>query len=231
MSASPTASDVIVRRFLQSAWILLILGAASGSAVAKPLLPKLSYFDRLALTNWKQVMRVDKSATFWKPTGMLLIAASPDKVMNTFMDFTSYPSFMPKVQSCRIVRRVGQQETWALVVLQLPWPVANAWVAVKYRWEKAREGAYHLSWQRHRGSMDRYWGSLSLFPWGDSWTLAVLTMQAVPDAHVTRSRLNGGIVWGTEQLLHHLRAEMDRRRRLGHLVPFRSTAHGGGGTP
>lgn len=201
--------------------VLLIGVAISAQPVAAgPSSPQLSYFDRLALANWKQVMRVDRSAQYWQPTGMLLIAARPAEAMSVFMDFTSYASFMPKVQSCKVVRRRGKAEVWALVVLHLPWPVANAWVAVKYSWARALDGSYHLSWSRHRGSMDRYWGSLSLLPWGDKWTLAVCTMQAVPDTHVSRSRLNGGIVWGTEQLLHHLRAEIDRRRNRGLLKAF-----------
>lgn len=165
-------------------------------------------------------MRVDRSAKYWRPTGMLLIAARPAEVMSTFMDFGNYASYMPKVQSCRVVRRRGKHEVWALVVLHLPWPVANAWVSVKYSWAGSPDGSFHLSWSRHRGSMDRYWGSLSLLPWGDQWTLAACTMQAVPDIHVSRARLNGGIVWGTEQLLHHLRAEVDKRRVQGRLRPF-----------
>jgi hypothetical protein len=191
------------------------------TAAAAPSRPNLSYFDRLALANWKQVMRVDRSAHYWQPTGMLLISARPAEVMSAFMDFERYSSFMPKVQSCRVVRRRGPYEVWALVVTHLPWPVANAWVAVKYTWAQSPDGAYHLSWTRHRGSMDRYWGSLSLLPWGDKATLAVCTMQAVPDIHISRSKLNGGIVWGTEQLLHHLRAEVDRRRVRGRLKPYK----------
>lgn len=200
--------------------LLAGLLAADAPAAAGPSSPRLSYFDRLALANWKQVTKVDRSAKYWQPTGMLLISARPTEVMSTFMDFGSYSSYMPKVQSCRVVRRRGKQEVWALVVLHLPWPVANAWVAVKYSWTQSLDGAFHLSWSRHRGSMDRYWGSLTLLPWGDKWTLAVCTMQAVPDLHVSRSRLNGGIVWGTEQMLHHLRAEVDRRRGKGRLKPF-----------
>jgi hypothetical protein len=50
--------------------------------------------------------------------------------------------------------------------------------------------------------------------------LAISTMQAVPDLHVSRSKLNKGIVWGSEQMLHHLRAEVDRRQRNGRLKPY-----------
>ncbi len=182
---------------------------------------KLSYFDRLALANWKLVMRVDKSRPFWQPTGLLLISSPPNQVMSTFMDFNRQANFMPKVKSSRIVRRRGKQELWVLVILSLPWPVANAWVAVKYDWTQTPDGAYHMHWVRHRGSMSRYWGTMSLLPWGKGWTLAVCSMQAVPDNHISRAKLNKGIVWGTEQLLHHLRAEVDRRRRRGALKPFK----------
>lgn len=200
---------------------LLLVGSAGLSrARAGRRRPAMTYFERLSLANWKDVMRVEKASGFWKPTGMILIAAKPDQVMATFMDFKSYSAYMPKVKSCRVVRRRGKSQIWALVILHLPWPVANAWVAVKYTWQMTLDGAYHLRWVRHRGSMKRYWGALTLMPWGKYWTLAICTMQAVPDAHVSRSRLNGGIVWGTRALLHALRAEVDRRRRKGCLKSF-----------
>ena len=37
---------------------------------------------------------------------------------------------------------------------------------------------------------------------------------------VSRSTLNKGIVWGSEQMLHHLRAEVDRRRKRGTLKSY-----------
>lgn len=183
--------------------------------------PTLSYFDRLTLANWKLVLRVDRSSRYWKPTGMLLISARPAEVMATFMDFNRQAGFMPKVKTSRIVRRRGRHELWVLVILALPWPVANAWVAVKYDWAKSSDGAFHMKWVRHRGSMSRYWGTMSFLPWGNGATLAVCSMQAVPDNVISRSRLNEGIAWGTGQLLHHLRAEVDRRRRTGTLKSFR----------
>ncbi len=222
MNENPLALvETTVRRYKTIA--LLVGFAAAWLAVAPTAQarkgPRISYFDRLKLANWKQVVRVDKSTKFWKPTGMLLIAAKPAEVMSTFMDFKSIPSFMPKVKSCRVIRRRGKHKIWAVVILDLPWPVANAWVAVKYDWSSAR-GSYKLSWVRHRGSMKRYWGKLRLYPWGKHWTLAVSTMQAVPDLHISRSRLNKGIVWGSHQMLHGLRAEVDRRRKNGSLKAY-----------
>lgn len=199
---------------------LLTFGLALPRPASARKGPRLSYFDRLKLANWKQVIRVDKSNRFWKPTGMLLIAARPAEVMGTFMDFSSINTFMPKVKSCKVVRRRGKHKIWAVVILDLPWPVANAWVAVRYDWSRDADGTFRLNWIRHRGSMRRYWGKLQLLPWGSRWTLAVSTMQAMPDLHVSRSKLNNGIVWGSEQMLHHLRAEVDRRRRSGRLKPY-----------
>ncbi|GAF68856.1 unnamed protein product, partial [marine sediment metagenome] len=89
--------DINVRRL---ACIVLPLGLLV-ALLAPPLVafaknkPKLSYFDRLALANWKHVMRVDKSDKHWRPTGMLLIAAKPTEVMSTFMDFKTISTFMP----------------------------------------------------------------------------------------------------------------------------------------
>jgi hypothetical protein len=202
------------------ALLVLLGGVCPAAAVAQPGAPQLSYFERLTLANWKLAMRVDRSSQHWQPTGMLLISAQPTEVMNAFMDFGRYASFMPKVQSCKIVRRRGIHEIWAMVVLSLPWPVSNAWVAVKYVWKKVGPDGFHLDWERHSGSMRKYWGRLTLTPWGKYWTLATCTMQAVPDTYVPRGKLNEGIVWGTEQLLHHLRAEVDRVRKAGRLRPF-----------
>jgi hypothetical protein len=206
--------------FLALALLLLPTGLRPSPAVAQPGMPKLSYFERLTVANWKLAMKVDRSSQHWQPTGMLLIAARPTEVMNTFMDFGRYSSYMPKVQSCKVLRKRGPYEIWAMVVLTFPWPVANAWVAVRYDWKKVGTDGYSLSWERQRGSMAKYWGRLSLIPWGKDRTLATCTMQAVPDAAVPRSQLNQGIVWGTEQLLHHLRAEVDRRRSGKWLRPY-----------
>jgi len=222
LNENPLGSvETTVRRFKI---ITLLIGIVAAWLATAPIAqgrsgPQISYFDRLKLANWKQVVRVDKSSKFWKPTGMLLIAARPAEVMATFMDFKSINTFMPKVKSCRVVRRRGKHKIWAVVILDLPWPVANAWVAVKYDWSRTKE-SYRLNWVRHRGSMKRYWGKLRLYPWGKHWTLAISTMQAVPDLHISRSRLNKGIVWGSEQMLHHLRAEVDRRRKKGRLKPY-----------
>ena len=207
-------------RRLKYLFVVGLLSIVAGTSTRADAAPKLSYFERLTLANWKLIMRVDKSSQFWTPTGMILVAARPTQVMSVFMDFPSHASFMPKVKSCRVVRRRGKFDIWAMVILHLPWPVSNAWVAVKYNWSDLSGGGYRLAWERHRGSMRRYWGKLQLLPWGKHWTLAVTTMHAAPDAYVTRSTLNKGIVWGTGQLLHHLRAEVDRRRKAGRLKTF-----------
>jgi len=203
---------------------VLLVAAASGlqpdPASAQPAPAGLSYFERLTLANWKLTMKVDRSSEHWVPTGKLLIAARPTEVMDTFMDFGSYGRIMPKVKSCQLLRRRGPYEIWAMVVLELPWPVANAWVAVKYDWKRLGTEGYHLRWERHRGSMSKYWGRLELVPWGKHWTLATSTMQAVPDSVVPRSKLNEGLVWGTGALLHHLRQEVDRRRNARQLKPY-----------
>ena len=128
----------------------LLTTAAPRPAVARSK-PKLSYFDRLRLANWKQLMKVDKSSKFWQPTGMILIAAKPEHVMGVFMDLKSIHRFMPKVTKCKVVRRQGKHKVWAVVILGLPWPVANAWVAVKYVWSQAGTHGYSLKWTRHRG--------------------------------------------------------------------------------
>lgn len=223
MNSPPQATVEATVRRLTLIPLALVLALSAGQPTAAARSEggiKLNYFERLSLANWRMVMRVDRSSKYWQPTGMLLISSPPAKVMGTFMDFNKQSGFMPKVKSSRIVRRRGKQELWVLVILTLPWPVANAWVAVKYNWTRTPDGAYHMHWVRHRGSMNRYWGTMSLLPWGKHWTLAVCTQQAVPDAHVSRSRLNNGIVWGTEQVLHHLRAEVDRRRKRGALKAF-----------
>jgi hypothetical protein len=209
--------ETVVRIVCPALFFALVLSA---TPVAAQSPPALSYFERLTLANWKHAMRVDRSTKHWTPTGMLLVAARPTEVMATFMDFGRYSTFMPKVQSCKVVRKRGPNEIWALVVTNLPWPVANAWVAVKYNWKRAGAEGYYLEWERHRGSMAKYWGRLALYPWGKHHTLAICTMQAVPDAVVPRGKLNDGIVWATEQLLHHVRAEVDRRRKHRTLRPF-----------
>ncbi len=188
-----------------------------GGGVVRAAPPKLTASERSRLESWKSVVRVDKSSPYWVPTAMLLFSVRPEQIMSVVMDISKYDKYMPKVKQSRVVRRRGRNTIWAVIVTSLPWPLRNAWVAVRYTWSLLGAHSYRLAWVRERGSMRRYWGRLDLYPWGKYWTLAVCTMQAEPDENISRSRLNGGIVWGTEQLLQHLRQRVDSMIRLGVL--------------
>lgn len=206
---------------LSSKWLskVLVLGILFQvrATPARAGRPKLSPSEKRRLASWKPVVRVDKSSPYWVPTAMLLFSVRPEQVMSVVMDISKYAKYMPKVAQSRVVRRKGKNTIWAVIVTTLPWPLRNAWVAVRYVWSVIGSHSYRLAWVRERGSMRRYWGRLDLYPWGRYWTLAVCTMQAEPDENVSRSRLNGGIVWGTQQLLQHLRQRVDSMQRLGIL--------------
>lgn len=191
---------------------------AHGAVLGGP--PKLTPAERHRLERWQEVVRVDKSSPYWIPTAMLLFPEPPEQVMWVLMDIEKYAQYMPKVKESRIVRRRGRHEIWAVIVTTLPWPLRNAWVSVKYTWRQIGPRSFRLDWVRQRGSMRRYWGRLELYPWKRYYTLAVCTMQAEPDEHITRSRLNKGMVWGARQLLHHLRQRVDTFARLGLLKVF-----------
>ncbi len=203
----------MTHRLLTLALLLTVKPALAGP-------PELSASEKRRLAAWKAVVRVDKSRPAWIPTAMLLFPETPEQVMSVVMDIDAYDKYMPKVKQCRVVRRKGRREIWAVIVTTLPWPLRNAWVAVKYTWSQLGPRSFRLDWVRHRGSMRRYWGRLELYPWGRYYTLAVCTMQAEPDEHISRRRLNEGIVWGTKQLLHHLRQRVDTLTRLGVVRAF-----------
>ena len=206
----------LLNRCLSKVVVLVVLLQVTASP-ARAGRPKLSSSEKRRLAAWKPVIRVDKSSPYWVPTGMLLFSVRPEQIMSVLMDISKYDKYMPKVAQSRVVRRKGKNTIWAVIVTSLPWPLRNAWVAVRYVWSVIGPHSYRLSWVRERGSMRRYWGRLDLYPWGRYWTLAVCTMQAEPDENISRSRLNGGIVWGTEQLLQHLRQRVDSMQRLGIL--------------
>jgi hypothetical protein len=193
---------------------VVLLGASGVSAAS---LPKLTPSEKSKLQQWKSIVKIDKSSRYWVPKAYLLMSAPPSKVMGVVMDIASYHEFMPRVTKSRVVRRKGKRNIWAVIVTNLPWPMRNAWVAVKYTWSKPSNGHYRLDWIRHRGSMSQYWGRLDLYRWGKHFTLAVCSMQAVPDQYITRSKLNEGIVWGAEQLLQSVRARLDALRRFATL--------------
>ena len=179
--------------------------------------PKLTKRQIRKLEKWKGLTSIDKSSKNWKPTTYLLMSTSPPKVMSVVMDIHKYSRFMPRVTKSKVVRRRGKKHIWAVMVTNLPWPMRNAWVAVKYTWSTPGKGHYRLKWVRHRGSMKKYWGQLDLYQWGKHYTLAKCTMQAIPDQYITTGRLNEGIVWGAEQLLHRLRGRIDYLRKFNLL--------------
>lgn len=203
-------------RWPEATWVglfcFLILFSLSSSK-ADAALPKLSTKDRNRLLAWKMVTRVDKSQAHWLPTAMLLMASPAPEVMHVVMDIHNYYKFMPMVIKSRVVRRKGNRFIWAIIVTSLPWPLRNAWVGVKYSWERIPGNGYRLTWVRHQGSMKRYWGRLSLHHFSPYRTLAVCSMQAEPDGFIPRSRLNQGMVWGTEALLNRIRMRLDLLRR------------------
>lgn len=181
-------------------------------------MPRLSNRERKNLEQWRAVVKIDKSEKYWKPKAYILMNHPPSRVMGIVSDFEKYSRFMPRVTKSKVVRRKGKNNTWAVMVTNFPWPMRNAWVAVKYTWSKPGKNHYRLDWKRYRGSMKKYWGRMDLFAWGNHRTLVECTMQAVPDQHVSLSKLNDGIVWAAEQLLHNLRQRLDF---LGKIMPIK----------
>jgi hypothetical protein len=196
--------------------LLAVLWFPSQIAWGKGM-PKLTPQQKKRLRKWKSVVTVDKSSKYWIPKAFLLMSTTPPKVMGVVMDIANYDKFMPRVTKSRVVRRKGKKNVWAVIVTNLPWPMRNAWVAVKYTWSQPSKNHYRLDWFRHKGSMRQYWGRLDLYSWGKWFTLAVCSMQAVPDQYVSRSRLNKGIVWAAEQVLQNLRSRMDHLRHFTKL--------------
>ena len=69
LNGSPRGSvETTVRTYRT---IALVVGLAAGILAASPVAqaqkrPRISYFDRLKLANWKQVVRIDKSTKYWR---------------------------------------------------------------------------------------------------------------------------------------------------------------------
>ncbi len=192
---------------------VLFLAANPGFAKSSSVKTRLSRDEIRRIENWESVVHVDKSEKHWKPTVYILMADPPPKVMHIVMQVQNYSRFMPRVKKSTVVRRSGRNRMWAVMVTDLPWPLRNAWVAVRYEWSVQGGNHYRLDWSRYRGSMRKYRGRMDFYEWNENHTLVKCTMQAVPDDFITLRQLNNGMVWAAEQMLHSLRSRLDALRK------------------
>lgn len=101
--------------------------------------------------------------------------ATPEQVWQTISHYERYPDFLPRVASCKLVRRT-ENVAIATMKLDLPFPMNGTWYTNRYVENKA---AGTIEWKMLEGSLKSTVGRWKLSPQGKG-TLVQYSLQTDP---------------------------------------------------
>lgn len=67
---------------------------------------------------------------------VMMVNATPEEMLKLLADFNSYPSWVPRCKSARVVARLHESEFIAHLVFDAPWPVADRDCVLRVRVDK-----------------------------------------------------------------------------------------------
>ena len=161
------------------ALLTLVLASLPGPALARPTLPPA---DQAKLERGEVVTYSNKVPNSKVQTGkaIYIIPDTPEAVAYVLAAVDRYKGYMPRVKDSRIYKRSGAH-TYAVVETDLPWPVKDCWVSLKYT-QQVRPGRVHdIRWWMLNGTMKQYTGSAYIEPWDKDGKKSVITYELLAD--------------------------------------------------
>ncbi len=197
-------------------WLSLLLLALPAPAVARPTLDPA----RLALLGRYEVLVFSDPGIGGLERGkaICVIDATPNEVFRVATDYGKYKDFLPRIHESRVLSwdAVGPMVE---IVIQLPWPVSQAWVSARYAHEQLPGEIYRVRFDLVRGSMKRYVGSIYIEPWDAGKTAVTYQLLVDPNAPATDSMINRGVRSTVKHFVQSLRQRVNDLHRLGYLHP------------
>jgi ribosome-associated toxin RatA of RatAB toxin-antitoxin module len=158
---------------------LSLLISLSPTASARPTLPAA---DQAKLEKGQVLsysMKVQGSKVM-SGKSIYLIPDTPEAVAHVLCDVEKYKSYMPRVKESRVYKRQGVH-FFAVVETDLPWPVKDCWVSLKYTRVDKPGHVIEAKWWMLNGTMKTYTGSALIEPWDKDGKRSVVTYELQAD--------------------------------------------------
>jgi hypothetical protein len=144
--------------------------------------------------------------------------ATPEEVFRVATDYTRWREYLPRVRSSEVRERRRDGAT-VEITLELPWPVGNTAVTARYRHEKLKGEIFRVKFQKLRGNLKEYLGSLYIEPWGAGKCAVTYEMMALPELLAPKSMVNRAVQKSASGFVHALRQRINDLHKWGLLHP------------
>jgi ribosome-associated toxin RatA of RatAB toxin-antitoxin module len=144
--------------------------------------------------------------------------ATPEEVFRVVTDYTKWKEYLPRVRSSEVRERKHDGAT-VEITLELPWPVGNTLVTAKYHHEKLKGEIYRVKFQKLRGNLKQYLGSLYIEPWSPGKCSVTYELVAQPELLAPKSMVNRAVQKSASGFVNALRQRINDLHKWGLLHP------------
>lgn len=107
-----------------------------------------------------------------------IIKAPPSRVWKGITSYSKYPTYMPRVETTKVLKKIGASTFDVRIKLDTPWPLSNTWYVNRYRQDKKN---WRITWKMVKGSIKYNEGKWQLKPYkGGKYTFATYDVIADP---------------------------------------------------
>jgi ribosome-associated toxin RatA of RatAB toxin-antitoxin module len=187
-----------------------------GSANARPQLDsermsRLDRYDVLAFGDpFKNGFEMGKAIGVFDATA--------EEVFRVATDYTKWKEYLPRVRNSEVRDRKRDGAT-VEITLDLPWPVGNTLVTAKYRHEKLKGEIYRVQFQKVRGNLKQYLGSLYIEPYAPGKCAVTYALVAQPELLAPKSMVNRAVQKSASGFVNALRQRVNDLHKWGLLHP------------
>jgi hypothetical protein len=201
--------------------LTLLIFVLSGSLAAPAAaLPPLAQHDIKALEEGHVIEFSEKveGKTIQRARAIGLFKDFPEAVTYVLMQVDKYKHFMPRIKDARIVKRRGWH-TYAVVETDMPWPVKDAWVYLKYTRFDRPGRVFEVKFWMLNGTMKSYQGRALVEPWPRDPSRTVLTYEflAEPRTIAPDSVISTGIRSVANVFVQRIRLRLRAMRKFKKL--------------
>lgn len=155
---------------------------------------------------------------------LAIIDDVPEAIAYVILDVGAYKNYLPRVTESRLVKKAGWH-TFGVFHTDLPWPVKDCWVYLKFtRYDKPGR-VFELKWWMINGTMKNYFGSAYIEPWDKSGKRSFINYQilAEPQTAAPDSLLSRGVIDVANTFLKRVRLRLKALRKFKKMPRIPST--------
>jgi hypothetical protein len=144
--------------------------------------------------------------------------ATPEEVFRVATDYTKWKEYLPRVRGSE-VREKRRDAATVEITLDLPFPVGKTLVTARYSHEKLKGDIYRVKFQKLRGNLKQYLGSMYIEPWSRGKSSVTYELLAQPELLAPRSMVNRAMQKSASAFVHALRQRINDLHKYGLLHP------------